>query len=133
MLERKVYLRTRVLQKRKNHNKEHRMLMEMKERSWRIGPGGRVPGSLPRAGVEPQNPGKGGSLSPQAMEGNTSGETLILWSPNPLTLMSYMVTSLRRRAQQRRGDKEEKQGDKELIARSRTERKMTAWPRCGMG
>ena len=38
VLERKVYLRTRVLQERKNHNKEHQMLMEMKARSWRIGP-----------------------------------------------------------------------------------------------
>ena len=54
------------------------------------GLGGRVLGNLPRAGAEPQNPGKGGSLSPQVMEGYITGQIFLLWCTLSLTLVSFM-------------------------------------------
>ena len=119
--------------KKKNGIKVSRKQREMKERSWRIRPGGRVPGSLPRAGVEPSNPGKGGSLSPSSMEDGTSGEILILWCPSSLTFMYHMVTSVRQQVQRRKGDMQEEQADEELEMRRRPRRKMKAWPKVGVG
>ena len=119
--------------KRKKHCIKREKLKKSQERSTRTWHGGRVTGNLLLAGVEPQNLEKRGSLSPEFLEGKSSGEPVILWCPKPLTLMPCMRTSLRKLPWQTgRGGKQEDRRY-ELNPKSRTERKVEAWSRCGVG
>ena len=96
-------------------------------RSKRTGLGGWVLGNLPRAGAEPQNPGKRGSLSPQVMECYTTGQIILLWFTLSLTLtyfMSMREEQVHARIKCLQLDSEE-QGEKKSS--------MVVQPRCGVG
>ena len=96
-------------------------------RSKRTGLGGWVLGNLPRAGAEPQNPGKRGSLSPQVMECYTTGQIILLWLTLSLTLtyfMSMREEQVHARIKCLQLDSEE-QGEKKSS--------MVVQPRCGVG
>ena len=99
------------------------------------GRGGWVPEGLPRAGVEPPNPGKGGSLSPLVKEGYTTGQLLMMWSVLFLTLISFMSLRKaenggRRRQLHQKSQYSEEEGE---WVRSRNQRKKIIQPRCGIG
>ena len=108
-------------------------LGKMMERRDTTGPVGWVPGNLPRANEEPPNPGKGGSLSPQAMRRNQSGDIFIQWCSNPLTLVSCMSLRLHPTLDIIRGDQQKKQYEEELIVMSMIGGKEKDWPKDGIG
>ena len=124
----------KLMKKRKRDRKDQEKLKKRKERSKGTGPGRRVTGSLPRAGVEPPHLRKGGSLSPEYTGGTSPGEPLIWRSNPPLILVSCMVMGLRPPAHPIGKERKQEilwcQG---LGVRSRTARKMRTWPRSGVG
>ena len=126
-------IKRKQMKTRKKYCKEHEKLKRQEGRTM-TRTRGRVTWNLPRAGLEPSNLGKGGFMLPESMKGKSSGELFMLWCHKPLTLMSCMMTGLRQQAQQKgRNSKKETRMDKELGDKSRTGRKMEAWPRSGVG
>ena len=120
--------------KRKKHCTKQEKLKNSQERSTRTWHGGRVTGNLLMAGVEPQNLEKRGSLSPESLEGKSSGEPFTLWCQKPLTLMSCMITSLRKPPwKTKREGKQEDRRRYELNQKSRNEGMVDTWSRCGVG
>ena len=128
-----VKIRTRMKKKRRNCGNQRKKRRPGRREG--TGLGGRVPVDLPRAGVEPPNPGKRGSLSPQVFKGHTTGQMIMLWCTLSLTLMYFMSLRQneengRRRCKQQKKQHSEEQGQK--ISR-RTQRKKKVQPRCGIG
>ena len=121
------------MKKMKHHRKGKEKLEEERPgRRMAPGKGGWMPENLPRAGAEPPNPGKRGSLSSRAAGGNLSGETFLLWCPHPLTPSSCMVTSLREKVQQSRRTSKLKNME-DLETGEKSGRKRDAWHRSGVG
>ena len=122
-----------LMKKMKHHRKGKEKLEEERPgRRMAPGKGGWMPENLPRAGAEPPNPGKRGSLSSRAAGGNLSGETFLLWCPHPLTPSSCMVTSLREKVQQSRRTSKLKNME-DLETGEKSGRKRDAWHRSGVG
>ena len=96
------------------------------ERSKETGLGGGVLGNLPRAGAEPKNPGKRGSLSPQVMEGCSAGQIFLLWCTISLILPSFMSMWLKQVTSR---DQQQKYMDLEVQESGINEAK----PKCGVG
>ena len=110
--------------RRPGRNKTRRRQRKMKE----VGLGGGVLENLPRAGAEPQNPGKRGSLSPQVTEDCTAGQILLLWCTINLMLTSFMSV---RQIQVTGRDKQKKHLDSEVPGEKKCIEEVQ--PRCGVG
>ena len=87
--------------------------------------GGWVPGDLPRAGVEPKHPGKGGSLSPLVRKGFTTGQLLLIRCILFVTLISFMSLRKTEKTCRRLGMQQLQQ---KLVKNQDSEE-----PRCGIG
>ena len=91
----------------------------------RAGRGGWVPGYLPRAGVEPKHPGKGGSLSPIVRKGYATGQLLLMRCILFVTLISFMGLRNTEKTCRRLGMQ---QLQLKLVKNQESEE-----PRCGIG
>ena len=125
---------TRWLMKKMKHPRKGKEKLEEERPGRRMSPykGGWMTKNLPRAGKEPPNPGKWGSLSSRAAGGNLSGKTFLLWCPHSLTPSSCMVMSLREKVQQGRRRSKLK-NMKDLEKGGKSERKRDVWHRSGVG